>query len=200
MAAPPRKPPPDNRPGGIIVGQRRAAMPRGRTPPLQAMPAALVAAVLALGGCQGGPTQPPDPWLSPPVEAGAGADGAAAELAAARPLDPTIVRLALEPFQDEAERLLADVPWVQLTADDAARLAGWADAPEPNHLYLLRGLELPAARTGGLRVRQSPAGDLLVTFEGPGRSAGQGPTRRQPVVVMVDRSPRNVYVVTSALE
>src|SRR4051794_15581469 len=109
----------------MIGRQRRAAMPRGRTSPRVVVPAALLAAgVLALAGCQGASTQRPDPWLRPPAGTVASADGTPAESARARPLDPSIVRLVLEPWQDEAERLLEDVPWARLTPDDAARLAG----------------------------------------------------------------------------
>jgi len=176
-------------------------MLRDRTPPRARLaPTAVIliaTAALTFGGCQGQSAHSPDPWARSLPRAHAPAADVAAELAAARPLDPSIVRLVLEPFQDEAERLLENVSWVQLTADDAARLAGWADAPEPDHLYLLRGLELPAVRTGGLRVTQSAAGDVLVAFEGLTHSADAGQTRRQPVVVMLDRPPRNVYVMTS---
>lgn len=179
-------------------------MPRGRTSPLLAVPvvsaALLAAAVLAPGGCQSGSAPPPDSWLGPPLREGTSGAGAADGLAAARPLDPSLVRLVLEPWQDEAERLLADVPWVRLTPDDAGRLAGWADAPEPDHLYLLRGIDMPALGGGHIYVTQSAAGDVSVHFGALTHRSDLGPTRRQPVVVMLDRPPRDVYVGVSVAE
>jgi hypothetical protein len=127
-----------------------------------------------------------DPWFAPAPAGGPPADASAR-------LDPSIVRLVIEPQETEAEELLASRSWLRITPDQAAHLAGWTNAPTgpEGDLYLIRGVATLQPDARGLYVYRLPGNDLLVNFG----TLGKSPQRmiKQPLVVWLDRPPRNVY-------
>jgi hypothetical protein len=150
----------------------------------------LAALVLILCGCGGRRAwTTEDSWYRPRP---AGTPAAISDR-----VDAARVYEVVETWHAEAEALLAEIPILEITDQQAAEFAGQelTDAPGTRP-YLVRGVYLNRG-TGGWSIRI--AGDELVVHHGSlGRSAV--PMKRQALILQLERAPAQVYVTCSMAE
>ena len=109
-------------------------------------------------------------------------------------MDPSRIYEATENRREEAERLLEEEPIIPLTHEVAVALAGEAPVEAPGiSPFLVPGLYL---YKGTGRFSLYSEGDSLVVHHG---CLGSGPTamKRQPLAVLLDEAPLEVYVTCS---
>jgi hypothetical protein len=106
-------------------------------------------------------------------------------------LDPGRIQEVVESKQPEAERLLEDVPILELGDEQAAEFVGGALAGAPGtRPYLTRGLYLNRQTyMFTVYVRE----DQLVVYHGT-LGTSPLPMRRQALVLQLERKPSEVFV------
>lgn len=131
-----------------------------------------------------------DSWYNPPPEE-------KARLSDWQRVDASRVYEVIEPKIAEAEVLLAEVPFVQLSEREAVAFAGKELGEAPGtRPYLVRGLYLN--RITGKFIVYTKDGQLRVHHGSMGRQAV--PMQRQPLVVQLEQTPAAVYVTVSMVE
>jgi len=152
------------------------------------LPLLLGIALLQLGCAPERGWKTPDPWFNAP----------AAEPNWSEPIDGTRIDTVLDSKEPDAEEMLAERPFVEISPEQAQKLIGLPLRPHgAARPYLVRGVYLNRG-TGVFQIYKQPRGGLMVSHE----SIGSHTTtmKRQALVVELDEVPRQVFVVCRMTE